>query len=694
MSKTAGALSAGLGVVCGLALVLAAGPARAQVRIPDVPDPLMAGLSIPASAPEKGMWSAVHPWPLIAMHALLTPSGSVLTFGAPPGAERQDGRVFDIWDPDRGLVSAAHTLLPNAEAVDSFCASATTLSSGTMLISGGAGYDSGLTSREGALFDPARRSVAVAAKLHFPRWYGTLITLSDGQALFAGGGKPYAAGVYDVAGSLKRGDVSMTPEVYVPGSGWRTLPGAASRDAFGPDLNRWWYPRMWVSPRGAVFGISSDRTWMLDPTGTGAIVAFPFKTAANATTRPNVGPTSTAVMYDTGRILQVGGNGYSNGYPTPSSARATVFDLNGTQLVTTEVAPMSRPRQWANATVLPDGRVLVTGGSRYADNNGSDAVTEAEIWNPATRAWTLGARAGTYRGYHSTAILLPNGTVLSAGGGVKGPVANLNAEIYYPPYLFTRVNGRAVAAARPRLATLSASRFEYGAHATVELAADASIARVALIGLASATHSFDSGQRYQRLAFTQAGRTLSIAMPAHAGLAPPGYYQLVVVDRAGVPAPGVIVAMAAASPRPRGVTRFTGLSPVARPDLRLRVSGTVAGLAPADAAADRIDGAFVLRAGLADPACLSFESRRYRGRFLRQASRRLRLGPIEPTAADRTAATFCPQPGLAGRGTSYAAKTLPGAFLRHRGTQMWIDPAAADEAYATSASFVMLDAPS
>ena len=695
MSKRAGALSAdrGRAVLCGLALLLAAGPARAQIRIPDAPDPLMTGLAIPASAPERGMWSAVHPWPLIAMHAVLTPSGSVLTFGAPPGAQRQDGRVFDIWDPDRGLGEAAHTLLPNAEAVDSFCASATTLPSGAMLISGGAGYDSGLTSKESAVFDPARRSVAVAAQLSFPRWYGTLITLPDGRALFAGGGKPYAPGVYDVAGSLKRGEISMTPEIYVPGSGWQLLSGAGSRDAFGPDLNRWWYPRMWVTPRGAVFGISSDRTWMLDPTGAGAIVAFPFKTPANASTRPNIGPTSTAVMYDTGRILQVGGNGYSNGYPTPSSNRATIFDLNGSRLATADVAPMTHPRQWANATVLPDGRVLVTGGSRYADNNGGDAVYEAEIWNPATRAWTLGARAGTYRGYHSTAILLPNGTVLSAGGGVKGPVANLNAEIYYPPYLFTRVNGRAVPAARPQLATVSASQFDYGARATVTLAADAAVARVALIGLASVTHSFDSGQRYQRLGFTQDGRSLSIAMPAHAGLAPPGYYQLVVIDRAGVPSRGVIVALAAAAPQPRGGARFTGLRPLARPDDRVRLTGSVAGLAPADAQADRLDGAFLVRAGLADPACVSFESRRYAGRYLRELGRRLRLGRFERSAAYRDDATFCPRPGLAGRGTSFAAKSLPGAFLRNRGRELWIDRLASDQASLASASFEALDAP-
>ena len=82
-------------------------------------------------------------------------------------------------------------------------------------------------------------------------------------------------------------------------------------------------------------------------------------------TRPNVGPTSTAVMYDPGRILQVGGNGYFNDDLTFSSRQATIIDIRSTTAppVLTEVAPMANARQWANATVLPTGKVFVNGGT-------------------------------------------------------------------------------------------------------------------------------------------------------------------------------------------------------------------------------------------------------------------------------------------------------------------------------------------
>src|SRR5690606_29291188 len=153
-------------------------------------------------------------------------------------------------------------------------------------------------------------------------------------------------------------------------------------------------------------------------------VAGDFKTGVSADTRPNVGPTSTAVMFAPGRILQVGGNGYYDGHPTPSSAQATVIDINGADPVLTETAPMSVGRQWANATVLPDGKVVVTGGTRRANNGGSDAVYHAELWDPATGTWTDGASAAVVRVYHSAALLMPNGTVLSTGGGAPGPVNN------------------------------------------------------------------------------------------------------------------------------------------------------------------------------------------------------------------------------------------------------------------------------
>lgn len=79
---------------------------------------------------------------------------------------------------------------------------------------------------------------------------------------------------------------------------------------------------------------------------------------------------------------------------------------------------MNFPRQHASSTTLPTGHVLVTGGSRFNRRNGANAVFEAEIWDPGSGDWTVGARASVFRGYHSTIALLPNGVVFSGGGGV------------------------------------------------------------------------------------------------------------------------------------------------------------------------------------------------------------------------------------------------------------------------------------
>jgi hypothetical protein len=103
--------------------------------------------------------------------------------------------------------------------------------------------------------------------------------------------------------------------------------------------------------------------WEMQVGGNGSIRTIDnFKTAPSNTDKtilPNSGPTSTGVMYDAGKIIQVGGNGYMNGYPTQSSKAATTFDItkigNGS-LVVKETAPMKNPRQWANAVVLPDKR--------------------------------------------------------------------------------------------------------------------------------------------------------------------------------------------------------------------------------------------------------------------------------------------------------------------------------------------------
>src|SRR5260370_21079087 len=94
---------------------------------------------------------------------------------------------------------------------------------------------------------------------------------------------------------------------------------------------------------------------------------------------------------------------------------------------------MANAGRHLNRPLLPDGKVLATGGSNgFVFDNSSFQVYPAEMWDPATGSWSTMASISVYRGYHSTALLLPDGRLLSAGGEQTGA----SAEIYSPPYLF------------------------------------------------------------------------------------------------------------------------------------------------------------------------------------------------------------------------------------------------------------------
>jgi hypothetical protein len=139
-------------------------------------------------------------------------------------------------------------------------------------------------------------------------------------------------------------------------------------------------------------------------------------------------------------------------------------------------------------------------------------------------------------------MLLPDATVLTAGGGPPGPVVNLNAEIYRPPYLFRR-DGSGRLAERPRITAVGDVR--WGGSFDVEVAGSAPISKVALVRTGSVTHSFDLDQRYLTLRHTQEGGTLQVRAPANRNVAPPGRYMLFVFDEAGVPSVAEIVQLGA-----------------------------------------------------------------------------------------------------------------------------------------------------
>jgi hypothetical protein len=195
---------------------------------------------------------------------------------------------------------------------------------------------------------------------------------------------------------------------------------------------------------------------------------------------------------------------------------------------------MAHPRRHHNAVILPTGEVLVVGGlSGTLFNDLSTAVHPAEIWSPATGAWTTLASNTINRGYHTSAILLPDGRVLLSGSGDgAGAPSERNAEIFSPPYLF--------AGTRPAIGT-APSTVNYGIAFRVNSPDAPAIAKVSLIRLGSTTHAFDMNQRFQKLSFTSDASGLNVTAPSSRNRTPPGHYMLFIVNTSGVPSVAKIV---------------------------------------------------------------------------------------------------------------------------------------------------------
>ncbi|MEA2725394.1 MAG: hypothetical protein QOH59_3165, partial [Gemmatimonadales bacterium] len=219
---------------------------------------------------------------------------------------------------------------------------------------------------------------------------------------------------------------------------------------------------------------------------------------------------------------------------------AEIIDLNSAAPAWQWTGAMAFPRRHLNATVLPTGEVLVTGGTGGTEfNDLTQAVRAAEIWSPVTGNWTTLRSAAVARGYHSTSILMPDGRVLHAGSGNNtGSPDELTAEFFSPPYLFK--GPRPTISAAPSLVG-------YGTNFRVVTPQAGTIDKVSLIRLGSTTHAFDMNQRFQRLSFSRQSGSLTITAPTSHNITPPGHYMLFLLSEAGVPSVAKIVKVGSAS---------------------------------------------------------------------------------------------------------------------------------------------------
>ena len=140
-----------------------------------------------------------------------------------------------------------------------------------------------------------------------------------------------------------------------------------------------------------------------------------------------------------------------------------------------------------------------------------------------TGTWSHVAAATVRRHYHSSALLLPDGAVWTAGSNGDGTARELRIELYRPPYMGFLD--------KPRIQA-SPPAVTYRSTFPVTVPGAAAIERVALLRCGTVTHAFDGDQRYVDLEFSVDGADgLAVVAPPDPSVAPPSFYMLWVLDR-------------------------------------------------------------------------------------------------------------------------------------------------------------------
>lgn len=466
---------------------------------------------------DTGEWGELFDWPLIAIHAVMTQDGKLLTFGTDTSGTQGGTMYHDLWDP----VTGQHHLLDHHThtPTDIFCAAAVILpGTNKILIAGGDARPDGHTNMgvdDVNLFDADTHEMrpATDGEMNAARWYPTTISLPSGQVLILGG--------IDVNG-VGQG----TPELYTPGEGWRSLTGATDADVTAV----YSYPKAWVGPTGEVFYIANgdgpDHTlelMALDVAGDGSlreVARLPFYLDWD----------SPAIMYDTGKILI---NDFDTGLWT--------IDITTAVPAIERVATLPQQKNFGNMTVLADGTVLFNGGTGQG-NLEAYAEKTAYIWDPATGVLTVVPPEAQPRLYHSSTILLADGSVISLGGGSASTAENdyLDGQIYRPDYLF---NPDGSDATRPVIVD-APSTLVPGEEFRITVDDASAIERLTFAKTGAVTHNINMDARFTTLDFHVIdATTIEVHLPHDAQAITAGSWMLFAWNTAGVPSIAPIIAV-------------------------------------------------------------------------------------------------------------------------------------------------------
>ena len=531
-----------------------------------------------------GQWSAPIDWNVTAIHSILLPDETVMTFGT-FGIDKKendkdirsnkkitltDGRElerdsgshqwrghdvnsgidFDIWDPKKGVGDNSHILFKQPVVMDAVCSVVRVLDNNRVFILGGnKNPDTNLpdTQNQTMIYDVLNKKFSLSNNLNFKRWYASAVITGDEKMFLFGG--------VDAPNKI----LSTTPEMIDLKNidqGWQVLEQADSNDLFGnKDADEWNYPRTFLSSDGNIVGISYNKTWVMDvnnnyrvmKTGEIPLVKSGISKVLEHS-NPNfddhkkdnlklltigsaVGSTNSVVMIEKDKILVFGGKQKGEEY-SPSNKVFLIDFSDSFKPQIKELKSMNFARSNGNATIMPDGNIFLNGGHSYTDLEFS--VFTPEIYNP--NAQTTKEMSNSYfrRNYHASSLLLPDGRILTAGGDVW------NAEIFYPPYLFAKnINDKTVLAKRPQIVNLDK---DIKRGEKVEIEVNGEISKVSLISTGSTTHAQGSESKFRNINFTKVSNDkIEIKLDNNSNNLQNGTYLLFVLNSKGTPSEGKIV---------------------------------------------------------------------------------------------------------------------------------------------------------
>ncbi|MEV7387796.1 MULTISPECIES: galactose oxidase-like domain-containing protein [unclassified Streptomyces] len=477
----------------------------------------------------NGRWDVLPTQnPVRSMHSVVLNNGKVLLIaGSGNSEENFDAGTFTsaVYDPANGT----YKVIPTPK--DMFCSGHIQLQDGRVLVlsgnkafpaaDGSHGYEG---YKDSYIFDPVTETYSRTNDLNDGHWYPSATELGNGDVISFGGLREDSTG-------------SVTAEYWSDAEQkWLAL----------WQVNQTWsywglYPSMILMQDGRLF-YSGSHVFGNNIPGTGSAI---YDYGANTITQvpglqnKDQRDQSASVLLPPAqdqKVLTIGGGNIDT---NPDANRLTdIIDLKqanpsyvaGPQIPQGTVDLGNGPvpetggqgKMYVSAVLLPDGKVLETGGGLH---NRANPVYEASIYDPDSNTFDPVAADPQARGYHSSAFLLPDGRVMATGDNPGNGTWNHNVSIYTPPYL---LKGE-----RPTITSMINTEWHYGD--TQRITVDHPIVKAELIRPAAVTHSSDPNQRFVDLPLSVDGDNVDLNVTSNPDVAPPGWYMLFAVDANGVP---------------------------------------------------------------------------------------------------------------------------------------------------------------